>query len=85
MSNSSEIADNNQWSEQVFNLNISPDDYLLYYKGSIANVLVQAESGLKIKFPANLLRSYVTSGGVFGKFKLRYDLKGKVLDFSKIS
>lgn len=53
-----------------FRLQISADDYLRYYRGAAANVVVRATDGRNLSFPASNLRRFVTQGGIAGDFCL---------------
>ncbi|WP_444997982.1 DUF2835 family protein [Aliikangiella sp. IMCC44359] len=70
--------------EIEFNLNITPDEYLSYYRGQVKWVLVKSTCGKNVRFPANLLASHVTHSGITGKFVLRYLSSGKALELCKI-
>ena len=65
----------------IFTLNISPDKYLQYYRGSASAVIVKAEDGRKIQFPANALQSFIKKDGIHGRFRLVFDQN---LKFSKL-
>ncbi len=56
-----------------FSLNISPDEYLDYYRGSVKSVVVHLNGGTKVQFPASLLRRHVSAGGIRGEFILTCD------------
>ena len=56
-----------------FYLNIDYDEYLRYYQGSAEAVLVTSHDGRRLRFPANVLRPFVTRQGVLGEFALAYD------------
>jgi len=64
-----------------FHLSISPQRFLVFYRGEIRQVFVRCFNGLKIKFPASLLKQFVTADGVHGDFVLTCedDNKGAVL------
>lgn len=68
-----------------FYLDISPDDYIAYYKGTAKNVLTKSIDGRSIKFPANILQRFLTHNGIKGLFELRYDDNGKYSDIVCIS
>lgn len=59
-----------------FDLNVSPEKYLQYYKGEAQHVLTRTTDGRTIQFPASLLRTHVSSNGIHGKFKLTFDKYG---------
>ena len=56
-----------------FQLSLSPDHYLDYYRGSVQQVLVRCADGRTVQFPAALLKSFVTPAGVHGAFVLTCD------------
>lgn len=62
-----------------FRLDISPEDYLAYYQGAARDVVVRAEDGRRIRFPAGALQRFVTHQGVHGRFELRFDAGHKLL------
>lgn len=59
--------------EFEFRLDISWQDYLHYYRGSVRQVLVRSSQGASIQFPASLLTQFVTPSGVHGRFVLTCD------------
>jgi hypothetical protein len=56
-----------------FQLRISPDQYLDYYRGTVRQVIVRCASGQNIQFPASLLQRFVTPEGIHGNFVLTCD------------
>ena len=56
-----------------FRLNISAEQLLEYYRGSVSQVSVVAADGRRVRFPANVLRPFISEGGVRGEFILQYD------------
>jgi hypothetical protein len=70
--------------EYHFNLRISAADYLRYYQGSAQSVVVTTHQGQRVKFPASVLRSYVTTDGISGQFVLLTDENNKMLDLRRI-
>ena len=67
-----------------FNLNLSSEDFLLYYQGVINTIVVTTENGLRVEFPAMHLRRYFLSGGIKGRFCLKTK-DNKFLSLDKIS
>ena len=67
-----------------FQLNLSDQKYLDYYRGSIKQVLVQCTDGVTIEFPASLLTKFVTSTGVHGRFVLTCDDEQKGSELSRL-
>jgi hypothetical protein len=56
-----------------FQLEISPDQYLDYYRGVVRYVVARCASGENIQFPAALLQRFVTTEGIHGRFVLTCD------------
>jgi hypothetical protein len=56
-----------------FRLNITEQQYLNYYRGSVRQVIARSTSGATIQFPASLLTKFVTPSGVQGHFRLTCD------------
>jgi hypothetical protein len=56
-----------------FQLNISTQRYLNYYRGSVRHVVAQCTHGVTVQFPASLLTQFVTSTGIQGRFILTCD------------
>jgi len=57
----------------IFSLSISSESYLKYYQGTVNAVIVRAEDGRKIQFPAEALRPFIKPNGIKGRFRLVYD------------
>lgn len=56
-----------------FSLNIPTQEMLRYYRGEVQTVVVTTDEGLRVQFPAVLLRAHVTDNGIFGRFQLKFD------------
>ena len=61
----------------VFNLNISTQEYLPYYRGVVNKVVATCNDGTTVQFPAGLLTPFVTNGGIRGAFVLTCNEDGK--------
>jgi len=61
----------------IFSVAIGPEDWLDYYRHSAASVLVTAEDGRRVRFPARLLHRHASRDGVRGRFRLLYDGEGR--------
>ena len=68
-----------------FGLSISGDEYLKYYRGQVKWVVAISSEGLKVKFPANLLKPYITRNGIDGRFILKYLSNGKAVSLTQLS
>ncbi len=67
-----------------FYLNISPEDFLDYYRGTARQVIAHCPGGLNVKFPASLLKQFVTSAGIQGDFVLTCDDNFKNPDLRRL-
>jgi hypothetical protein len=67
-----------------FTLRISPEAYLDYYRGVARVVIVPTTSGERLQFPAQLLRPFVSEGGIEGRFVLLCDANGKCVDLRRV-
>lgn len=69
-----------------FQLRISAESYLDYYRGSVRHVVVRCPDGATVQFPAALLQPFVTPAGIQGSFVLTCDdaNKGAVLQRSSV-
>jgi hypothetical protein len=70
--------------EIVFALNISQDEYLRYYQGTVRHVIARGRDGRTVQFPAGLLRRFITRDGIHGEFRLRFDDQHKLVDLERI-
>lgn len=60
-------------ADYYFRLAISAQRYLSYYRGTTRAVVVQAEDGTRVQFPARHLQPFITRDGIFGRFRLCTD------------
>ena len=60
-----------------FELRITRERYLDYYRGAVRHVVVRCTSGQTVRFPASLLQCFVTQEGIHGLFVLTYDEQHK--------
>lgn len=67
-----------------FRLDISAEDYLAYYQGAVRDVLVRAEDGRRVKFPAGALQAHITRDGIHGRFELRFDANHKLIGLQRL-
>lgn len=56
----------------VVELHISAEEYLRMYAGSARDVITYAVDGRRVRFPANILRPFVTRSGVRGRFRISF-------------
>jgi hypothetical protein len=67
-----------------FYLDIPKQEYLRNYSGSAHSVLVKAEDGRTVRFPAVNLRQFVTADGVRGRFEMSLDGNNSLLDIRRL-
>ena len=68
-----------------FQLRLSTQDYLRYYRGDARQVVVRSSTGATVQFPAALLQKFVTASGVQGRFVLRCDDQCKGAEISRVA
>ena len=68
-----------------FDLHISYDDFEMVYSGQVKQVFTYALDGRSIKFPAAILRPYLTHNGVNGRFCLLFDENHKFIDIERLA
>lgn len=71
--------------EITFELNISPEAYLRYYRGAVRDVIARGHDGRTVRFPAGLLRRFLTHDGVHGEFRLCFDASHKLVSLDRIA
>jgi len=69
----------------VFSISMNPDTYLHYYRGRAKNIIVTAEDGRRIQFPAKALQPFIKTNGIHGRFRLFFDKNHKFLKLESIS
>jgi hypothetical protein len=69
--------------QYAFQLRISVDQYLDYYRGTVKNVVVRATSGQTVQFPASLLQRFVSPEGIHGNFVLECDENNKLVGLTR--
>jgi len=67
-----------------FRLSIGAQDYLAYYRGEVREVAVKALDGRNIRFPANVLRPFLSHQGIEGEFALQYDGNNRFVGIRKL-
>jgi len=70
--------------EFSFNLNISWDEFMAYYEGVARDVVAVSDEGLTVRFPAYVLRPYLTGRGIRGEFILECDEHNKFSSIRRV-
>lgn len=68
-----------------FSLLLSYDEYSAVYKGHAQHVITQSFDGRTIRFPADILKPYLTRSGIQGTFAIHFDENNKFKSIDKIS
>lgn len=56
-----------------FDLDLSPDQYLHYDRGTMRQLMVRCHTGETVQFPASLLQPYLLPDGIHGRCVLTCD------------
>ena len=72
-------------SELRFRMAISADEASRYYRGTARFVVVTAENGQKLQFPAQHIRQFIDQLGVRGLFSIQFDDNNKLIGLKKLS
>ncbi len=67
-----------------FVLQVSAQQYMEYYSGTVRDVITVACDGRTIRFPANLLRPFVAQDGIHGEFVIEFDRDNKFVAINKL-
>ena len=58
-------------------LNLSPERFQAYYQGVVENVVAMASDGRTVRFPARVLRPFLSYQGIQGTFDITFDANMK--------
>jgi uncharacterized protein DUF2835 len=67
-----------------FQLALSADKYMAYYKGAAKNIVTRSIDNKSIKFPANAIRSFLTHDGIYGLFEIYFDENNKLVKIEQV-
>lgn len=65
-------------------LRILPDEFQRLYEGNVKDVSARSSDGLRVRFPANILRPFVTHAGVSGTFAIHFGDDNRFHSIEKI-
>ncbi|SMF39990.1 Protein of unknown function [Alteromonadaceae bacterium Bs31] len=68
----------------IVNLYIPKDEYLKVYAGAAKSVHAISTDGRSIRFPAEILRKYVTHQGIDGRFAIYFDTNNRFQKIERI-
>jgi len=67
-----------------FRLQLSRDEAMRYYQGKATKVVVRAENGQRVQFPAENIRPFIDQNGVDGVFSISFDDDNKMIGLKRI-
>lgn len=67
-----------------FSLNLSQEQALRYYQGSVQFVVVTTDNGKRLQFPAEHIRSFIGATGIQGRFSIVFDDDNKLIAINRI-
>ncbi len=67
-----------------FHLNLSYEQYLAFYQGTIKTVMVKADDGRNISFPASNIKCYLTKYGIQGYFEMELTTQNKFVAIKRL-
>jgi Protein of unknown function (DUF2835) len=67
-----------------FQLSLSSDKYLAYYKGKANSIQTRSIDNKKIRFPASAVRKFLSHDGIHGLFEIQFDENNKLIKIEKI-
>ncbi len=68
-----------------FTLSISRDEMLRYYRGEARHLVVRSQEGLVLDLPAERLRPFISTHGIYGQFVLTVNSANKFISLKQIS
>lgn len=68
-----------------FELHLSPERYVDYYRGKVRHIVVRATTGQNVQFPASLLQRFVCPDGIHGVFVLTTSEQHKCIGLDRLS
>ncbi len=68
-----------------FQLALSSEKYLAYYKGKANSIQARSVDNKSIRFPANAIRKILTREGIYGLFEIQFDENNKLINIERIS
>ena len=71
-------------TELRFRLHLTQEQALRYYQGSARAVVVRAENGQRIQFPAEHIRPFIGQDGVQGYFSIQFDHHHKLIGIKRL-
>jgi len=68
----------------IFKLALSAEKYLSVYKGHAKTISVLSIDGVRIEFPAENVKPFLTRDGIYGVFEMQINAQHKFLGIRKL-
>ena len=68
----------------IVDLSISTEEFVKLYQGAAQNVYAVSRDGRSIRFPANVLRPFVSHDGIRGSFCIYFDHEHKFQSIDRL-
>jgi len=77
------VDNSKQYNIAIISLSISAEEYLKLYSGVARSVRAVTVRGESIRFPASILRPFVTRSGIRGQFAIYFDEDKRFVSIEK--
>jgi len=67
-----------------FHLSLSYDEFSAVYKGHAQHVITHSIDGRRVRFPADILKPYLTHSGIQGTFTIHFNENNKFKFLEKV-
>ena len=64
-------------NQVVVDINISAEDFMAHYRGSVRDVVALSRDGRRVRFPSSLLQPFLLHDGIRGSFQISFNDQGK--------
>lgn len=68
-----------------FQLSLSTEKYMAYYKGQASSIQVRSLENKTIRFPASAIRPFLMHDGIHGVFEIHFDEHNKLKEIIKLN
>lgn len=68
----------------IVRLQISANEFQRLYEGSAKDVTARCQEGRRVRFPANILRPFITHQGISGTFHIHFGEDNRFKAIEKI-
>ncbi len=68
----------------VIDIQISAEEYVAHYRGTVRDVVARSRDGRRIRFPSGLLQPFLLHDGIRGCFRICFNEQGKFQTIERI-